>query len=195
MQNARRAVTRSLVFCLVTLPSLAFAHPGPHHSVDVWSGFLHPFTGIDHLLAMLAVGLWSVRLGRKAVWVLPAVFPVAMLSGAALGMANVGLPLIEPMIAASVIAMGVAVACGLRMPITAGAVLVSFFAIFHGHAHAAEMPVNSTMASYAVGFVGATVLLHVLGVRLGMWLAQTSQAATQIGGTVIALTGAAMLVL
>ncbi|MET0498750.1 MAG: HupE/UreJ family protein [Steroidobacteraceae bacterium] len=198
MQNAR-AITRSfassrLLLCLVALPGLAFAHPGPHHAVDSWSGFLHPLTGIDHLLAMLAVGLWSVQLGRKAMWVLPAVFPVAMLLGAVLGMANVGLPLIEPMIAASVIVMGAAVACGLRLPVTASAVLISFFAIFHGYAHVAEMPVNSTMASYTAGFVAATVLLNFLGVRAGLWLAHTSQAVTRMSGTFIALTGAVLMV-
>ena len=197
MPNARRAVTRSFVssLLLAAVPGLALAHPGPHQATDLWSGLLHPLTGIDHLLAMLAVGLWSVQLGRKAVWVLPAVFPIAMLLGAALGMANAGLPLIEPTIAASVIAMGVAVACGVRLPLTASAVLISFFAIFHGYAHAAEMPANGTMAIYAAGFVSATVLLHVLGVKAGMWLAHANQAATRMSGTAIALTGAALLVI
>ncbi len=176
---------------------LALAHPEGHGAHDFVAGFAHPFTGIDHLLAMIAVGLWAVRLGRRAVWTLPIVFPLAMLIGAAAGANGIGLPAIEPMIAISVIVLGALVAAGMRMPVVASAVLVGVFAIFHGYAHAVEAPA-STLGVYAAGFVSATVTLHVLGVAAGALLARqaTPGAQVQVGrvaGSLIAVTGAVLL--
>ena len=195
MHKARRVGARSFALCLLALPGLAFAHPGPHHVADMWAGLLHPLTGFDHLLAMIAVGLWAAQLGRTAMWVLPAAFPAAMLLGAGFGLAGVDLPLIEPMIAVSVMLLGVAVASGLRLPIAMSAVLIAFFAVFHGYAHAIEAPAGGTFAGYATGFIVVTMLLHVLGVRIGMSLARANQPlGRQIGGSLVALAGAALLV-
>ncbi|HMN45258.1 MAG TPA: HupE/UreJ family protein, partial [Povalibacter sp.] len=119
---------------------LALAHPEGHGAHDFVAGFAHPFTGIDHLLAMIAVGLWAVRLGRRAVWTLPIVFPLAMLIGAAAGANGIGLPAIEPMIAISVIVLGALVAAGLIGATTARAVLVGGFGVFLCHGAAVAAP-------------------------------------------------------
>jgi urease accessory protein len=189
-----RALLSPVLLCLLVLPGAAFAHPGPHHAADLTAGFLHPFTGIDHMLAMLAVGIWAARLGRRAMWILPAAFPAAMIVGAALSFANVQLPMIEPMIAISVMTLGVAVASGVTLPVIASATLIALFAVFHGYAHGLEAPVDSSMLGYAAGFIGATVLLHVLGVGIGTWFARANQTRVrQVSGSLIALTGAALL--
>jgi len=199
MPKARRLYERSsawprMMLCLAVVPGLAFAHPGPPHASDLAAGFLHPFTGVDHLLAMIAVGVWAARLGRKAIWVLPAAFPVAMLVGAMLAVAGVQLPMIEPMIAISVVALGIAVASGIRLPVLASAAVVSLFGVFHGHAHAIEGPVSDSMAGYAAGFVGATIALHMFGVAVGVRLDRSDQTMIrQLGGSLIAVTGAALL--
>lgn len=190
-----RRLPAVLVAC--AFAPLALAHPEGHGARDFAAGLLHPFTGPDHLLAMIAVGLWAVRLGRRAVWTLPVVFPLAMLSGAVLGANGVGVPAIEPMIAISVIVLGAFVAAGMRMPILASAVLVGVFAIFHGHAHATEAP-SSQIGIYAAGFVGATVALHLLGVAAGAWLARHAAQRSQwqiqrVTGSLIAVTGTALL--
>jgi urease accessory protein len=182
----------------VLLPALALAHPEGHGAQNAIDGFLHPLTGLDHLLAMIAVGLWAVRLGRRAVWTLPIVFPVAMVAGSLLALRGVALPAIEPAIAVSVIVLGVLVAAGVRMPVFAGAVLVGVFAVFHGHAHATEGPAVNVLA-YAIGFVGATAVLHTVGIAAGAWIArrdlQHSRAVNRLAGTAIALAGTAILIM
>jgi len=190
-----RRLSAALVAC--AFAPLALAHPEGHGAHDFAAGFLHPFTGIDHLLAMIAVGLWAVRLGSRAVWTLPIVFPLAMLFGAALGANGIGLPAIEPMIAISVIVLGALVAAGMRMPLVASAVLVGVFAIFHGYAHAIEAP-SSQIGAYAAGFVSATVALHALGIAAGILLARHARQESQmqigrVAGSLIALTGTALL--
>ncbi|HEY6644866.1 HupE/UreJ family protein [Povalibacter sp.] len=179
---------------LSAMSSLALAHPDGHGAHDLAAGFLHPFSGLDHLLAMIAVGLWAVRLGRRAVWTLPIVFPLAMVAGAGLALSGTPLPAIEPMIALSVIVLGVLVAVGVRLPVVASALLVAMFAIFHGYAHAAEAP-SSQIGIYAVGFVTATVILHALGVLAGMAAMRQANAPLQIqlnrfAGFAIAVSGA-----
>jgi urease accessory protein len=183
-----------MLVCLLALPGIAFAHPGPHHALDLWAGLVHPFTGLDHLLAMIAVGICAAGFDRKAMWVLPAAFPIAMTAGAALGFAAIQLPLIEPMIAISVVVLGLAVAAGVRLPVTAGAGMIALFAIFHGYAHGFEAPVNGAILGYAAGFICATVSLHLVGVAVGMWFARANRAMVRrISGSFIALTGAALL--
>jgi urease accessory protein len=198
MPQARRLHDRSsvwpLLLCLVALPGVAFAHTGPHHASDLAAGLLHPFTGVDHLLAMLAVGVWAARLGHKAIWALPLAFPSAMMVGAVLGIANVQLPMIESMIAISVVVLGAAVASNVRLPVLASAALISLFAVFHGYAHAIEAPGSNSLDGYATGFICATVLLHMLGVAFGVWLARPDRSMVrQVGGSLVALTGAALL--
>ena len=178
------------------LPSAVFAHPG-HGADDALTGLIHPFTGIDHLLAMFAVGIWAARSGRTATWTLPAVFPLAMIAGALLGMQNIALPAIEPMIGLSVIVLGLLVAAGVRMPTVASVLLVGLFAIFHGHAHAAEAPASAAMMPFALGFVAATIVLHLAGIAVGSWserLAHAGQRPMRILGSLIAAAGATLLI-
>lgn len=194
--SARRCRTAALTTLAATLPSLTFAHPG-HGANDALAGLLHPFTGLDHLLAMFAVGVWAVRLGRLAVWTLPAVFPVAMIVGALLAVQGIVLPAIEPMIALSVMVLGLLVAMGMRMPTLASAVLVGLFAIFHGYAHASEAPASATMMPFALGFVAATIVLHLAGIAVGSWserLARAGQGPMRILGSLIAAAGATFLI-
>ena len=163
MPRASREFLLALLFA-ACVPLPVAAHPDHSVAHDGWAGFLHPLTGIDHLLAMFAVGLWAARLGRGAMWTLPAVFAFAMVIGAVLALSSIVLPAIEPMIAISVIALGTLVAAGVRLSLLAGALLVAAFAVFHGYAHATEAPSAGATASYALGFVSATVVLHALPV-------------------------------
>lgn len=131
------------------------------------SGLLHPVLGFDHLLAMVAVGLLSIQIGGRAVWTVPASFVAFLGAGGALGMAGVALPQVEGAIAFSVLALGLAVAAQTAFPIALAMAAVAFFAIFHGHAHGAEIPTLSEPAAYAAGFMLASAVLHLAGVGLG----------------------------
>jgi urease accessory protein len=137
------------------------------HPADA-AGFVHPFTGLDHLLAMLAVGLWAAQLGGRWTWAVPLAFVGSMLLGGALGFAGVTLPYVEPMIAASVLVLGLLVSLKVRLR-WSGVALVGVFALFHGIAHATEMPPEMSRIVYAGGFVLATALLHAAGVGLGLF--------------------------
>ncbi|WPP03091.1 HupE/UreJ family protein [Methylocella tundrae] len=152
---------------LALAPSLAFAHTGVGDTHGFVHGFLHPVTGIDHVLAMVTVGVFAWQLGGRALWLVPASFVIVMALGGATGMAGVGLPFVEFGIALSVIVLGAMVALGVKAPLAAGVGLVGLFAIFHGHAHGAEMPENAAGLAYGLGFVLATALLHLAGVGLG----------------------------
>jgi urease accessory protein len=147
----------------------ALAHSGGHDEVAGFlSGFLHPLLGLDHLVAMVAVGLWGAFLGAPAVWVLPVVFPLVMAFGGALGVAGVPLPGVELGIAASAIVLGAMVAAAARPPLAVAAVIVGLFAIFHGHAHGTELPDAGNALTYSLGFVLSTGLLHVSGIVFGL---------------------------
>jgi urease accessory protein len=148
--------------------SPAWAHTGTGLPGGFVSGFLHPLSGFDHLLAMVSVGLWGAFLGRPLIVVLPVIFPTVMAVGGVLGMANVPLPPVEIGIALSVIVLGGVIALALRAPIWAACPLVGIFAIFHGYAHGRELPSAADPLGYSVGFVLATGLLHVVGIGLGL---------------------------
>jgi urease accessory protein len=145
----------------------AFAHVGQAEAAGLLTGFLHPFSGADHVLAMVAVGLWGAQLGAPAIWVLPVAFPLVMAMGAMLGFLGVPVPGIEYGIAASAIVLGTAVAFEVRPPIVVAALVVGAFAIFHGHAHGAELPPGQSALLYSMGFVVATGLLHATGIGIG----------------------------
>jgi urease accessory protein len=149
---------------LIPLLLASFAAWG--HPADA-AGFVHPFTGLDHLLAMIAVGLWAAQLGGRWTWAVPLAFVGSMALGGALGFGGVKLPFAEPMIAASVLVLGLLVALRVQLRVS-GLVLVGVFALFHGIAHAAEMPPEVSRIVYAGGFVLATALLHAAGVGLGL---------------------------
>ena len=153
-------------FALAT--PLAQAHEGAGLAGGFMSGFAHPLLGWDHVIAMLAVGLWGAFLGAPALWLLPVVFPLVMAAGGALGVLGVPLPAVEVGIAVSAIALGGVVAGALRPPLWVAALLVALFAIFHGHAHGTELPQAANPLAYSLGFVVATGLLHLTGIALGL---------------------------
>lgn len=145
--------------------NLAAAHPG--HAHDAVAGLLHPLLGADHLLAMLAVGVWACQLGGRARWLLPASFVALMALAGAAGMAGIALPMVEGGIAASLLALGLLIAFSVRLPAGAGAGLAALFAICHGYAHGAEMPAAGAAWQYALGFLLSTAVLHGCGLLLG----------------------------
>ncbi|WP_434612679.1 HupE/UreJ family protein [Tabrizicola sp. M-4] len=160
---------------LATVPAVVFAHQG--HGSGFLSGLGHPVGGMDHLLAMLAVGLWAAMLGGRAVWALPISFVAAMLAGGALGLSGLPLPGVEPMILASVVLLGVAAALALRLPMGWAVLAVAAFGLFHGHAHGAEGP-QTGLALYAAGFALATMGLHLVGLALGLGLGRLAASGT-----------------
>jgi urease accessory protein len=153
--------------------AILFAAPAEAHTTDnvtggLVSGFLHPILGFDHLVAMIAVGLWGAFLGMPAIWLLPVVFPAVMAVGGAIGIAGLPLPGVEALVAGSAIVLGGCVALAWRAPIWIAAFLVGAFAIFHGHAHGNELPQAADPLAYAIGFVIATGALHLCGIALGV---------------------------
>ncbi|OQY74344.1 MAG: hypothetical protein B6D47_02755 [Rhodocyclaceae bacterium UTPRO2] len=190
-----RSVARlALALVAAASPGLALAHPGHAEQASFLAGALHPLTGIDHLLAMLAVGLWAAQLRQRAALMLPALFPVAMVAGAALAFAGIALPAVEPVIALSVIVLGAAIVAGLQLPLAAGGAMIALFAVAHGYAHGAELPAGGNVAGYAAGFIGSTICLHLAGLFLG--LADQRRRGGQllrIGGSAIAVSGLALL--
>jgi urease accessory protein len=167
------------------------AHSGTGLSGGWANGFTHPLSGIDHLLAMIAVGLWGAFLGRPLIYVLPVIFPTMMVVGAVLGMLAVPLPPVEIGIALSVLMLGSCIALAIRLPIWAACPIVALFAIFHGDAHGKELPSAADPVSYSAGFVLASGLLHVSGIALGSLTARPIGAlATRSVGGLIAIGGA-----
>ena len=158
------------------------------------TGFLHPIQGLDHVVAMVAVGLWGVFLGNPAIWILPVVFPLVMAIGGALGVAGVEIPGIETGIALSGIVLGLMVLFKAKPPIWIAAVIVAIFAIFHGHAHGTELPDAATPLIYSIGFVVGTGLLHLCGIGFGE-LSRFSWGTNLVraGGGIIALIGCGFL--
>ena len=188
---------------LLLVATAASAHP--HHAhLDGYgsfmSGLLHPIFGLDHVLAMVAVGLWASLIGGRALVVVPAAFVGVMALGFLMALGGVALPFVEPVILASVVVLGLVVALALPVPVAAGAALVGFFAVFHGHAHGEEMGA-ATMAAYGAGFVIATAALHAGGIALGLGLGrflehgqgrlvtQAAGALTMVGGILLAIPG------
>jgi urease accessory protein len=191
MPFASRFNASALVLVSLFLtPTLAFAHPGSSMLATGWTGFLHPLTGLDHFLAMVAVGLWAAHLRGRAPLALPIAFPLAMIAGASLAVSGWMLPAVEQTIAISVVVLGAVVASGVRVPLLASMAIVAMFAVFHGHAHATEAAGN--LAAYGVGFTLATIALHILGMLAGAVLV-TRRRALMIGGTAITTVGLALL--
>jgi len=177
---------------LLALPMLlsgmpAWAHTGFHEASGFGAGFLHPFGGLDHTLAMLAVGLFAAMLGGRALWAVPASFVLMMLVGGALGHAGVKIPAVEVGIAASVVIFGAILAVGRRCLISLAMALTGLFAVFHGFAHGAEMPAGSETVLYCLGFAAATALLHGAGLATG--LALGNRRAIRLTGALISVAG------
>jgi urease accessory protein len=156
---------------MVIVPRTAFAHIGVGSTASFAAGVAHPFSGLDHIAVMVAVGLWAALKGGRALWIWPAAFVGVMLVGGALGMAHVHLPLVEPGILASVVALGLLVALAVDLPVWLGAVIIAVFAIFHGHAHGSEVAENVGGIEYMAGFALATATLHLIGIGTALTLA------------------------
>ncbi len=184
-----------LVFTLFAMTtSTAFAHAGAGVGGGFSAGFLHPLNGLDHMAAMVAVGLWGAFLGRPAIWLLPVVFPLVMTIGGAMGMMGIPVPAIETGIAVSSIVLGLMVTLGARPPLWVAAVIVGTFAIFHGYAHGAELPKAANALAFSIGFVIATGLLHLFGIALGTLVKWSAgDMAVRVGGVVISLLGLGFL--
>lgn len=185
--------SRFVVFllCLALIPGVAHAHAG--HAAGGLHGMLHPFTGLDHLCAMLAVGIWAVQTGGRATWILPATFVFVMALGGWLGMATTALPFVEGGIVSSLLILGVLIAAAIRLPMLVGMALVGLFALFHGFAHGSEMPHNATGLNYALGFMFSTVALHLAGIGLAFSLDKSGHTLyIKMAGVAIAALGGAL---
>jgi urease accessory protein len=175
-------------------PAPALAHTQGGEGAGLLSGLQHPVSGLDHILAMVAVGLWGAQLGQPAVWLLPVTFPMVMAFGGMLGLMGLALPGIEIGIAASAIILGVMVGCATRPPLWIAAVVVGFFAIFHGHAHGSELPPGGDAMLYSIGFVLATGCLHAAGIGIGLihrW--PVGKVTLRVAGVLVALAGVGFL--
>lgn len=179
---------------LMTLTAPAWAHGGGALG-GFAGGVLHPLFGPDHIVAMVAVGLWGAFLGAPAIWLLPVVFPLVMAAGGVLGIAGVPLPSVEIGIAVSAVVLGLMVAFAARPPLAVAAAIVGAFAVFHGHAHGAELPDGADALAYSLGFVLATGALHLVGIAFGL-LAQwpAGRTAVRVAGSAIAIAGLVFLV-
>jgi urease accessory protein len=173
------------------VPSSAFAHlEGSSAGAGFLTGFLHPLGGADHVLAMLAVGMWGAQLGNPAIWVLPVAFPQVMALGGVAGILGLPLPAIEVGVTVSVIVLGSMIALEQRPPLWAASLIVAFFAVFHGYAHGAELPGKAGAVAYSAGFVTATGLIHLTGIGIGLVVKLPHGARVlRAGGGAIAVAG------
>ncbi|HEU5395742.1 MAG TPA: HupE/UreJ family protein [Verrucomicrobiae bacterium] len=171
MTNERASWYRRLALLSVfMIPAVASAHPGlPGHTHGFLYGVAHPLSGLDHLLAMLAVGVWAAQRGGRSLWTMPLAFVAAMTAGGMLGMAGTGItvPWLDQIVAATVLVLGICIAGALRVPVPGATALVGLFALFHGYAHGADLPMTATALDYGLGFMLATVLLLAGGIGIG----------------------------
>lgn len=165
----KRILLASLFLFSAAAPAFAHLNPAEHGSFP--AGFSHPLFGADHILAMVAVGLWAWMIGGRAIWIVPTAFVATMLAGFGLALAGMPLPFVEPAILASVIALGLLVAMAVKLPVAPAAAIVGVFALFHGHAHGGEIGSAGALA-YGAGFAAATAILHGAGVALGFALSR-----------------------
>lgn len=191
----------SLALGLLALSAApAFAHLNPEEHGSFMAGVSHPLFGLDHVLAMVAVGLWAALLGGRSVWLVPSAFVGTMMAGFAVALAGLGLPLVEPVIAASVVVVGLLALVALQVPTQVGMAMVGFFALFHGYAHGGELG-SAGALPFCVGFALSTALLHAVGIGIGLglgrvaggargrWVTRLAGGATALGGLWIAMGG------
>ncbi len=171
----------------------ALAHSGAEHALSLVAGFKHPFTGLDHILAMVSVGLWAGLNGRRALWAWPIAFVGMMLVGGALGFSGIALPTVEAGILASVVILGLLVLAAVRVQTRYGVLLVAAFALLHGHAHGAELPGNAAALTYMAGFAIATALLHAFGIGVARLAGNSGgRLAVRGAGALVAVAGIAL---
>ena len=182
-----------LATSLVLGASPAFAHPGHDAAMSFAAGIAHPFGGLDHIAVMVAVGLWAALKGGRALWLWPAAFVGVMLAGAALGMAHVPVPLVEPGILASVVTLGLLVALAVDLPVWTGAAIVAAFALLHGHAHGTEVAETVSGGEYMAGFALATATLHGVGIGFAQLMTRAHlRPLVRIAGAVCVVIGAGL---
>jgi urease accessory protein len=187
--------TTSLFGLLAFAPMFASAHPGHGPANSFAGGFSHPLLGLDHILTMVAVGLWAAQMGGRALWAVPASFVGLMSVGGMLGMMGMRMPMVEAGILASVVILGLLIATSVRLPLVGSMALVGMFAIFHGFAHGTEIPVAASGLAYGIGFVLATSALHLCGIGLGFLAQKQFRApALRYAGAAIALAGVCLWV-
>lgn len=187
MIPAKRLSLSAILFLAAAMP--AYAHVGIGTTSSFTAGFMHPLSGLDHMTVMIAVGLWAALKGGRAIWAWPAAFVGVMLGGAALGMAHVPVPFVEPGILASVVALGLLVALAVDLPVSAGVAIIGLFALFHGHAHGTEVPENAGGLEYMAGFAVATALLHAVGIAAGLGLGLRFRGLARVAGAACAAIG------
>jgi len=195
MRRKDRLLRLFATILLVMVPAPALAHVTPGEIGGFAGGFTHPLTGPDHLLAMFAVGVWGAQMGGRSVWALPVAFPLIMTIGGIIGMAGVSLPYIEIGIALSILVLGLAIAFKWHPIEIVPLGLIAIFAICHGYAHGVELPRAADPAAYAVGFVLATGMIHIVGIAVGLLLSKPYRGLLARGvGCVVALGGVYYLV-
>ena len=183
-------LARAASLVLAVVPVAALAHEEAGQAEGFLAGLAHPVSGLDHVLAMIAVGLWGAVLGPPAIWVLPVAFPLVMAVGGLMGLLGFPLPGVEVGIAVSAIVLGAMVLAELRPPLWLAAAIVAFFAVFHGHAHGRELPEGTSALLYSLGFVVATGVLHAVGILIGVahrWAA--GRQIVRVAGGAVALAG------
>jgi urease accessory protein len=194
----RYATTKFFItIILLGTSSMAFAHPG-HNVSGFAAGLMHPFSGVDHLLAMVAVGLWAAqgntkKRGGKRIWLLPATFMAMLAAGAAIATQWQSLPLVEAGIAASVLSLGLLIALSMQLPMMFSVAIIALFGLFHGYAHGLELPQSAAPAEYALGFLAATATLHLGGIAAGVTTRQRYALLSRLLGGAIAVSGAYLL--
>lgn len=188
----KKLTLAATALALSSLP--AFAHLNPEEHGSFAAGFSHPLFGLDHILAMIAVGLWAALLGGRSIWLVPTAFVATMMIGFLVALSGLGLPFVEPVIAASVVVLGLLTLVALQVPTAVGMVMVGFFALFHGYAHGGELGEAGAL-SFCLGFAVATALLHATGVVIGLGMGRIAGGATgrwitRIAGGLTTLGGA-----
>jgi len=194
----KRSFLRLTVLGLCLVPTAAFAHPGIGNASGFVHGFMHPLSGLDHQLAMILVGIFAYQLGGRALWLVPLSFIAMMAVGGFLGITATPLPFVEIGIALSVVVLGAIVAFGVKAPLAVAMGVVGLFAIFHGHAHGTEMPMDVSGATYGAGFMLATAVLHAVGIGIGMLVGSMSRTfgntVYRVAGGVASIAGVALLI-
>jgi urease accessory protein len=193
-----RKLLSGLTFAAAALaPAVAFAHAGHGEHSGFIHGFMHPIAGLDHILAMVTVGILAYQIGGRALWLVPTTFLAIMAAGGMLGVAGVSFYFVEPGIAASVVVLGIIVALAVKPPVALAMALVAVFAVFHGYAHGIEAPLDGSTAAFGAGFLVATALLHAFGVAFGMLVGRIAASQGQIGyrlaGSAVAVAGLVIL--
>lgn len=191
MQTGKR---EWIALALLGVSSVAQAHTSGLPHMDFATGLAHPLSGLDHILAMVAVGLWAAQLGGRALWLVPLTFVLTMAAGGTLGFLGLPLPYVELGIAGSVLILGILVALSSRLPLAASMMLVGWFALFHGYAHGAEMAAEASALWYSLGFMWATATLHAAGIGVALAARQGLPARLlRVSGAAIAVSGALLL--